>query len=458
MTHAHWSVLVVEDNLGDSFLIREYLQEDLPEAEVTVVERLSETLELLEKGGPFDIILLDLTLPDAQGEPLAKAVVAAAGDRPVIVLTGLGDKEYGIRALSWGVADYLLKDGLTSEFLAKSIRFNSERNRYQLQLRDSERKYRDLFQLSPIPKWVYDLETLRFLDVNAAATRQYGFSRDEFLKLSLKDIRPASELPALLAAVEEVRKSPESPTSGLFRHKRKDGTLLWVEIRSNRIQFEGRDASMVLAVDKTAEVEYQEQLRLFESVITNSHEAVMITSAEASTPEGPPILYVNETFTRMTGFRLEEVRGRTPGFLHGPETDRAEIDRLNDAIANLLPCNLELVNYRKDRTPYWVDLFVAPVYNHDGVCTHWISVQRDITERRSYIDALESQNRRLREIAWFQSHKLRAPLVRMIGLLEMIETDHADQVPSLRTLLEQIGQSTAELDSVIHEIVQRTES
>jgi PAS domain S-box-containing protein len=104
-----------------------------------------------------------------------------------------------------------------------------------------------LFEVNPHPMWVYDLETLRFLVVNDAAVRRYGYSRDEFLAITLRDIRPPEDVPALLRNVAGVGQGLDR--AGLWRHRLKDGSLIDVEITSHTLEFDGRRAELVLAID-----------------------------------------------------------------------------------------------------------------------------------------------------------------------------------------------------------------
>jgi PAS domain S-box-containing protein len=125
-----------------------------------------------------------------------------------------------------------------------------ERAQAESALRTSEERYRLLFERNPHPMWVHDPETLRFLAINDAATRQYGHSREEFLALTLKDIRPAEDVPALLDALAS-GDTADRQDRGVWRHQRKDGTLLDAEIVFEHIPFAGRAAHLVLAHDVT---------------------------------------------------------------------------------------------------------------------------------------------------------------------------------------------------------------
>jgi PAS domain S-box-containing protein len=108
-----------------------------------------------------------------------------------------------------------------------------------------EDEYQLLFERNPLPMWVYDPVTLRFLTVNDAAIRHYGYSRKEFLRMTIKDIRPAEDVPALLADVNANRSSPT--VTSVWRHRKKDGTLIDVEITSHEFQFGRHKAKLILA-------------------------------------------------------------------------------------------------------------------------------------------------------------------------------------------------------------------
>lgn len=131
------------------------------------------------------------------------------------------------------------------------IRDVTEQRAAEVQLRESEERYRNLFDSNPHPMWVYDVETLDFLAVNDAAVRRYGYSRDEFLAMTIKDIRPPDRVPVLLHALLENPETETPQICGVFRHSRKDGSEIEAEIASSGIVFRGRSAGLVLAMDVT---------------------------------------------------------------------------------------------------------------------------------------------------------------------------------------------------------------
>jgi diguanylate cyclase (GGDEF)-like protein/PAS domain S-box-containing protein len=155
---------------------------------------------------------------------------------------------------------------------------------------------------------------------------------------------------------------------------------------SSRIEARGYPFGAGLAVhlrDVTARHKSQEQLRLLESSIARLNDIVIITEAGPFSAPGPRIVFVNEAFERRTGYTPEEVLGRTPRLLQGPATQRAELDRIRAAMEQWQPARVDLINYKKSGEPFWVDLEVSPVWDHERKLTHWVAVGRDITERKT---------------------------------------------------------------------------
>ena len=126
-------------------------------------------------------------------------------------------------------------------------------------LANSEERYRLLFEVNPLPMWVYDAATLRYLAVNEAAVRHYGYTRHEFLAMTITDIRPPEDVEAMLADLHG-RGGPGSPVPGTWRHRKKDGTLIDVEITAGKVMFEGRPAALVLSHDVTERLRLEERL------------------------------------------------------------------------------------------------------------------------------------------------------------------------------------------------------
>lgn len=177
---------------------------------------------------------------------------------------------------------------------------------------------------------------------------------------------------------------------GELKNKAKDGSYYWVDTTIVPFLDEYSKPYKYVAIrsDITARklieeklILEQRHLRLLESVITNTRDAILITEAEVRTEPGPRILYVNEAFTRMTGYSSEEVLGKSPRFLHGPETNRTELNRLGQALLKWESCEITVINYKKNGDPFWNNITVTPVADEFGQYTHIIAVDHDITEK-----------------------------------------------------------------------------
>src|ERR1700730_8736565 len=165
--------------------------------------------------------------------------------------------------------------GLVYHVLLRDI---TARRRAERLLQESEERHRKLFDNNPHPTWVFDRQTLRFLAVNVAAVRTYGYSSDEFLAMTIKDIRPPEDVPALLESLGAIRDGNES--AGIWRHRRKDGTVIDVEITSYELNFAGRDAEVVVAVDVTHRERDEAEKRKFMDRLAASNQELELRNRE----------------------------------------------------------------------------------------------------------------------------------------------------------------------------------
>ncbi len=198
----------------------------------------------------------------------------------------------------------------------------SERKRAEKALRESEEKYRFMFSNNPQPMWIYDLETLAFLEVNQAAIQHYGYTREEFLSMTLKDIRPQEDIPALLKDVELTRRTLNP--AGEWRHLKKNGEIIHVEIISHSITFDGRQARHVLVKDiserKQVEKALQDSEEKFHALFNTMQEGLALHQLVCS-PSGKPVDYriidVNPAFERIIGISRSHALNRLATNLYG---------------------------------------------------------------------------------------------------------------------------------------------
>ncbi|GJM42355.1 MAG: hypothetical protein DHS20C20_26370 [Ardenticatenaceae bacterium] len=141
--------------------------------------------------------------------------------------------------------------------------------------------------------------------------------------------------------------------------------------------------------ERTAELaKANEQLRLLEAAIVNTSDTVIITEAMPEDVNQAGIVYVNKAFTKATGYKYKEILGQSRQVFHGPNTDPRQLDKIRKALTNREAVHVELISYRKDGTEYWADMTVAPIMNDNNELTHFVSIERDATERKQLETAL----------------------------------------------------------------------
>ena len=325
-----YRILVIEDNPGDFTLIEDFIQEQIGSPAIFQAKNFRESKHLLnDENLGLNVILLDLSLPDKSGEELILEILTISQGVPIIILTGYPDVAFSVKSLSLGVSDYLVKDDLNGSTLYKSILYSIERKKKSMELEESEKRYSDLFQLSPLPMLVFDVETLMFLNVNAAAIKHYGYSFTEFLSMTINDIRPSEDVSRLEDVLPSLRADRNLTFSGVYRHRKKNGEIIQAEIQSNVVQGLGKKARVILV--------------------------------------------------------------------------------------------------------------------------------NDITERLNYIEAVEKQNKQLQEIAWMQSHVFRAPVARLMSLIDLVRNYNNSETEQ-KDLLDRMLMSAKELDNIIRHIAGKTKA
>lgn len=138
--------------------------------------------------------------------------------------------------------------------------------------------------------------------------------------------------------------------------------------------------------------------KLLSAVLEAANDAIVITEADVRNSPNPRIAYANESYLRMAGYNLSEVIGQSPSILQGPGTCHATLDRIRQKIEAWEPFREEVLSYRKDGTPFWVELSVRPLADETGWYTHWISVQRDVTVQHKAMEDLSRHARDLEEV------------------------------------------------------------
>lgn len=381
------SILLIEDNAGDAYLAEEHIKTYLPGAQVQNVKDFCAAQEALRHGHrKFDVVLLDLTLPDKRGTELVASVMPLAGETPVIVLTGYSDESFSLKTLEYGVSDYMLKGEFNGFALCKSILYAVEKNRMHKALESANKNLTTAMEIARLGHWFYCPKTKRFrcsaemceiLGLEAVPT-DIGFLSYCRLLLpeDLEDFKDQFFGALRGDGMNETEHRILCPDESV-KHLYLRGEPVFDE-QNDLIGIEG------IVQDITGRKNQEAQKQLLESVITHAKDAVVISEAESTAGNLHAIVYINKAFTELTGYAKHEVLGRSPEFLYGPDTDAAAVRRFEEALAAREACQLEMANYKKDGNKFWVELSVVPVKDKRGFCTHFISIERDITERKAY--------------------------------------------------------------------------
>ena len=321
-------------------------------------------------------------------------------------------------------------------------------------LRKSEAQYRLLFESNPQPMWVYDLSTLRFLAVNDAAIRHYGYSRAEFLEMSIVDIRPEDDVELLREYISSG--NSELDNAGEWRHRKKDGTVINVEITSNRVNFAGRAAEFVLANDITERKKAGDALRISEDryrdLVDNSHELICTHDLDGR------VLSVNPWAARALGYPQEKLIGINirDGLL--PEY-RAEFDEyLRKVTTEGSARGVMKVRTATGETRLW------EYYNTlrtEGVEKPIVrGMAHDATERRealkrekeAWLEA-EAANRVKDEFLSTLSHELRTPLTAIMGWSDLLLHDEVEPAKR-RQAIETIARNANSQCQLINDLLE----
>lgn len=273
----------------------------------------------------------------------------------------------------------------------------AERQRTEAVLRFTNQTLQSLIAASPRAIFTLDLED-KVKIWNPAAERMFGWMEAEVMDRP-NPVISEDTFPEYSLIKQNILQGVTPPSLEITRSK-KDGSLIDIVFSAAPLQdSDGKISGMVAVVaDITEQKRQAEQIRLLQSVVVNTNDAVVITEAQLIDEPGPRIIYVNEAFSRMTGYALEEVLGKTPRILQGANTSRIELDKIRTALSKWQPITVELINYRKDNSEFWNEFSLMPVANKTGHYTHWIAVQHDVTERKRTEEALRRSEERFRSL------------------------------------------------------------
>jgi PAS domain S-box-containing protein len=254
-------------------------------------------------------------------------------------------------------------------------------------LRASELRYRRLFEAAQDGILILDVETGRVMDANPFLAKLLGFAHAEMVGQTVGELSPFKDLVSNQAMLERLQKD------GYVRYEdlpleTKDGRKVAVEFVSNVYQAGDKKVIQCNIRDITARKLAEQHLALLHTCIANLNEVVLITDADPVVEPGPRIVFVNEAFERLTGYKAAEALGRSPRFLQGAKTDPYVLGELQHALTQRQAIRRQLINYRKDGTEYWLDIDLVPVFDQTGKCTNFVAIERDATAEKKSAELL----------------------------------------------------------------------
>jgi PAS domain S-box-containing protein len=328
-------------------------------------------------------------------------------------------------------------------------------------LKESNEKYDIVAKATSDTIWDWKIQEDRFT-WNRGIKGIYGYNQDQVGNNSqwwFDNIHPEDSIKMSIKLYSFLEQKTEK-WQDQYRFKCADNSYKYVLDRGFILKDEsGKAIRMIGAIqDITKQKKEENRLKLLESVFTEAKDSIIITEATSNNNEIPKIVFANPAYSVMTGYDHYEIIGKSLNFFLGENSNIDQMEKLSNAIASKEECFLEIIFYKKDQSEYWVRLSFVPVYNIEQELSHWISIQRDITEEKKLekekeilIRELTINNKDLKQFSYITSHNLRAPLSNLTGLLHLID-DITIQDNELKEILEGFKTSTFLLNETINDL------
>ncbi|MFC6860145.1 PAS domain S-box protein [Zunongwangia atlantica] len=542
---------------------------------------LESLARLLEEHCDFDILILQLSYKEKNLDEIFD-FISKQEDLPILIISNSNVKKHAFDAFEMGIEDYIHVSEINPPSLNRSIYFAIKRKEYKKQIHNSESNYKTLFYSSPLPMWVLDRYTLKFLSVNQAAIDHYGYSEEEFLKMKASDLWIKEEEEKIKLMVKEFTNDFLHET---VCHVKKDGSVMTINFHSTPIFYDGREARLTLARDVTENLKIRKALKdsemRFKSLVQEGSDLIGILDSDFN------YKYISPSVESILSLQPKQLRKKHFFDRVHPE-DQEFIKALFLSITNTKNSKIGLPFYRvKDGNGYWrfletkltnlldfspiqgivinsrdvtdlveqrnrlseslgryeivseatsdivtdydfktgkvkisksifkvcghdpkvveqedfEDWWMSHVHekdrkeirnkvlnviesgnksfqleyrfkcadgsyktlldrsylvtDRDGKPEKIIGSKQDITQQKDQLKQIKSRNKILEEIAWQQSHMVRAPLAKIMGLIDLLkysENNHEET----KDLLEKILNSAEDLDAVIRNIAEKT--
>jgi diguanylate cyclase (GGDEF)-like protein/PAS domain S-box-containing protein len=381
------SILMVEDNPGDARLVQELLLESswAGRFAVTWVDRLGLAFDKVANNS-FQVVLLDLSLPDSHGLDTLTRMRAKAPSLPIVVLTGLDDEDLALRAMQGGAQDYLVKGRGDGDLIRRAIRYSIERHRAEEALRQSQARFQAIYENTSLGISTIDPGS-RLIDANPAVCAILGYSQEELRGTSILDITHPDDRDGTQSMMAGLMRGQYGHYTLEKRFQKRTGEIIWGRVNVSLVRgIEGEPLfSVALIEDITNRREMEDRLRLAAQVLENTSEGIFVTNAERE------IILVNPAFTDLTGFDSAEVVGHKPSILSSGRHDAAFYERINATLVEVGKWQGEIWNRRKSGELFAEWLNISVVRNQNDDITNYVAVFSDITSRKQTEERLNYQ-------------------------------------------------------------------
>ncbi|MDN3582717.1 PAS domain-containing protein [Mucilaginibacter flavus] len=326
-------------------------------------------------------------------------------------------------------------------------------------LQHSNNRYEAVAKATSDTIWDWDIvnDTIQY---NYGMNKVFGYKLNEVANVKHwwnSKLHP-TDVANVAGALVEAFESDDNNLQLEYRFLCADGQYKYIFDRAFIIRnTDGDPIRMVGAMQDITRRKQEEQwLRLTESALKYATDAVLIVEAEKNEQQQRKILYVNEAFTHITGYSQQETVGVFTDVVWGNTGNELKGDDLLVTFEQNDAFEVEVINHKKNGDRFWSSKSISPVKDTTGKITHWISIERDVTQTKNYVEAIEKQNIKLKEIAWTQAHIVRTPVARLKGLLNLLK-EEASLPDENAEVLKFIDLSVNELDAIIYDIIKKSE-
>jgi PAS domain S-box-containing protein len=435
----HLRILHVEDSQDDSDLLRLEVERAGLNPSLTRVDTAEGMIAALTEK-QWDVVISDYSMPHFSA-PLAFEILREHRlDLPFIIVSGTVGEETAVRAMKLGVHDYLLKGKLVRlvpaiERELRDKQGRDARRKAERLLAESAEAHRLLFEASPLPLFVFEVERLAPLAVNEAALLLYGYTYAEFMQLSISDLTVAGRK-TVKAGLDALG---DAETAGVSTYRRKDGSQFVAEYITRALSFAARRARITVIKDITDRYEAEQMRALLAAIVQTSNDAIV-----SKLPDGT-ITSWNGAAVRLFGYSPDEATGRSIAIIVPPERLDEERALMTHALTGERVDHHETVRLRKDGTEVIVSISLAPILDASGSIIGVSETARDLTEQRGAAEALRRIEDQLRQaqkmeavgrLAGGIAHDFNNVLSVILGYSEMILGDLKSNDPLLGNIEE----------------------